>query len=407
MIEDSPAGGAFLAVKICPEDQAAPGFWDESTLECALARDLALASGGLPADPQGPYWVARFDTVQSAALAARRLQWGLQGFSESTAAHGVLTLLILSGEDVTRAGFDTRLLDEAAGARILVAESAARSLEEIPGLALRPAEDGQQGGARELTWRAADNRTTRDADEQALARFIEQNGRAVYPAEGTATEAGGAAAVAVDVAQRYESEPPPRSRRMLWIGLASAVVVAAVAGGLYFQMGTGEKKTASVRREPSVAGPQTAPNPQPPQGPSTTQATPTGGNVAPPANTGAEKSQPVLTRAQKREEQRKEKAQAQAAAKDQTQPAPQPQPPPQDTKRPEPTRVTGGCQYAPDQIPGLIGLAENSRARRNYKDAQRKLQAVLNCEPGNARAREELELVRQAQAAEGGPSDPE
>jgi hypothetical protein len=112
-----------------------------------------------------------------------------------------------------------------------------------------------------------------------------------------------------------------------------------------------------------------------------------------------------LTKKQQREEERreKEKEKAQSAANNQAGASSgqsQPQSQPQQDK--PPAKVTGNCQYSPDQIPGLMALAENSRGRRQYKEAARKLLAVLACEPGNSKAREELELVRQAEAAEDG-----
>lgn len=398
IIEDSPGGGAFLSVKICPDQQHSAAFWDESVLECALVRDVALASGGLPAEQQGPFFVARFTSVLSAALASRRLQWAVQGFSDSGMTRPSLTVLIQSGEDIARSGFDNQALDEAEGGCILIADAAVKSLEDVPAFVLKSIKGDGYAGRRELTWRAAESRTTRQADEDVLARFIEQTGRASSTAADavpTGAIAGAPVQARYEVEEYAEADAPPRSRKMLWIGLGSAAAAIGVAAILFLQPGNREKTAApAATQEPS----------QSPASPA--QALTQAVNATVPAMTTEQKPQQGLTRAQRREEQRKAKEQAQTAANAKSS-APDAQPSPQQESKhgDPPARVTGGCQYAADQIPGLISLAENSRARRQYKDAQRKLQAVLSCEPGNGRAREELELVRQALAAEGGSSD--
>jgi hypothetical protein len=378
IVDDSPAGSAFLSVRVCGQDGPA-AIWDDASLECALARDLIQSSGGIPSEINGPALVARFESVASAARIARRLQWSAQGLSETSHPY-TLSILIQSGEEVARAGLEAMQTEHSAGGSILVSDAAAKLLDEVPGFAVRPRQKGAE--FREIAWRAAENQTTREADERVLARLIEQTGRT--------TEVTSAAAVTghetvLQPAPWLEPEPEPHrpSRTLLWAGLAAVVVVGVVVSIFVFRSAP-EKKVASAAPPQAVTAPAQ----------SATTPAPTAVAASAPA--------PSLTRAQKREELRKEKAQAAAAAaaaKANSQPAPAPPQPKPDTPKIE---VSGSCLYSADQIPHLLDSAEASRGRGQYKEAKRKIQAVLNCDRNNSRAREMLEKVQQAEAAQDG-----
>jgi hypothetical protein len=382
IVDDSAAGSAFLSVRVCGQDGPA-AVWDDASLECALARDLIQASGGLPSEITGPALIARFDSVASAARIARRLQWSAQGLSETSHPY-TLSILIQSGEEVARAGLEATQVEHSAAGSILVSDAAAKLLDEVPGFAVRPKQKGAD--FREIAWRAAENQTTREADERVLARLIEQTGRI--------TEVRSAAAATghetvLQPAPWLEPEPEPRrrSRMLLYVGLAAVLVIGAVVSFFVFRSAPA-KNVASTVPSPAATTPAPAAN------------TPAPTTVAEPAPA------PSLTRAQKREELRKERAQAAAAAaaaKANSQPAPAPPPPKPDTPKIE---VSGNCLYSADQLPHLLDSAEASRGRGQYKEAKRKIQAVLNCDRGNSRAREMLEQVQRAEAAQDG-SDPQ
>jgi hypothetical protein len=395
MIDDSPATGAFLSVRSCPEAGASAVYWDDSSLECALARDIIVGSGGVPTESGGFALVARYDSVQSAAMAARRVQWSVQGFADGSQPH-TLSIRVLAGDDMAREDHDAQLLEQAPGGRIVVGEAAARALEEIPAFVVKPAEENP--AVRELAWRADESQTTRAADEEAVARFIEQSGHAVYPAG----EAEAGSQPAMDTTSWAEAEPERKSRTMLWVGLAAGVVIAASAAFFILRPKPEEKKVAIVET------PVTSSVSQTPSSTTPTSGTPAGTTSPAATNPAVEKAGAPLTKAQKRELERQQKAQQAGStkvAKDNTVQS-EPQAPAQEPKHQEPAKVGGNCQYSADQIPGLIQQAEISRGRRQYSVAKRKLQAALACEPGNSKAREALDLVRQAEAAEGG-SEPQ
>ena len=396
MVDDAPAGNAVLSVRVCTESGPAE-IWDNTSLECALARDLIQASGGIPAEMGGPVLSARFDSIASAAMAARRLQWSAQGLSEDSHSYA-LSILIQSGDEVARAGHETQPPEFASAGSILVTDSAARLLEDVPGFSVRSKENGAE--FREMSWRAAPSLTTREADEQALARMMEQNGRSVEAVPPAPPEPGTSLHSEADEAE----EPRRSSRTLLWIGLAVLLVAGAVAGFFFLRPGTEQQKIASatpVQEMPATNPAATEPS-----------STPAASTPAPTSEKSLPAAAPPLTRKQRLEQERKDKAAAAAAAAAKTPPQTpsQPEPPPQqksDTKPDIKAEVTGSCQYTSDQLPLLLNSAETSRGRGQYKEAQRKVQAVLNCDRGNSKAKELLEQIRRAMSAGDGSSDPE
>ncbi|MGA7255509.1 MAG: hypothetical protein WBX09_02605 [Terracidiphilus sp.] len=382
-----------MSVRICAEDGPA-AIWDDAGLECALARDLILASGGLPGETNGPALIARFDSVASAARAARRLQWSAQGLSDTSHPY-TLSILIQAGDEVTREGFESQQLEHSAGGSILVTDAAARLLEEAPGFAVR--RQGKGAGLREVAWRAAESLTTREADERTLARMIEQNGR---PTEAPATQIAPAPDSAVLPDAWPEPEPRPASRTWLWIGLAAVLVAGAAASFYFFHLGT-EQKVASVAPAQQTPAPAAS---MPASAPTTPVPAATVSDKTAPAPA------PALTRAQKREEQRKEKAQAAAAAlaaKANAHTSPPVSPSPRtDTSKPE---VSGSCKagYGPDESPHMLEMAEQKRERKDYKGALGTILRVLDCDRGNSKARDLLLKVQNDQNAAEGSSSPQ
>jgi hypothetical protein len=298
---------------------------------------------------------------------------------------------------MARGDNDAQLLEQAPGGRILVAEAAVRALEEIPGFVLKPAEENTP--VRDLAWRAEESQTTRAADEQVVARFIELSGRTEYAA---AAEAQIAAQPASEPEPWTTTEPERKSRTMLWVGLAAVALIAIAAAFFFLRPKPEVKKVAVVEQPTTSSGTQTSSSDK------STSGTPAGATSQAATNASGEGPAAPLTKAQKRElERQQKKAQQAAVAKPAKESTPQPQtetqPPVQESKQ---TKVSGNCLYSSDLLPGLIARAENSRGRRQYKEARRMLQAVLACEPGNVKAKEELELVRQDEDTEGS-SDPQ
>jgi len=395
MVDDAPAGSAVLSVRVCTDNGPAE-IWDDASLECALARDLIQASGGIPAEMGGPVLSARFDTIAAAALAARRLQWSAQGLSEDSHPYA-LSILIQSGDEVARAGHETPPPEFASAGSILVTDSAARLLEDVPGFSVRSKENGAE--FREMSWRAAPSLTTREADEQALATMMEQNGRSV---EAVPLAPPPELETSVHPEAEEIEESGRRLHALLWVAVAALLVAGAVAGFFYFRTGPEPQRIAAA--PPAQQIPATNPATAEPR-PATTEPSSTPTSSAPASagdNKSASSAAPPLTRKQRLEQERKQKEQEQKNKTPQAGPTQQPdqQKPPDVPKEP-----SGNCTISSDDYATWLNRAERSRGAGNYKDAKRLVQTVLSCDHSNARARQLLDLINRAEAAgDGSPN---
>lgn len=378
-IEDSPIPGAVATLCLSgPADAGGAPAWLSQTPLASLVNDLVAASGGIYVGANGPVMTVRFAAIHGACIAARRLQWAVQGLAEAApAAPLALTILVHAGEDLASGSEPPKPPKNHAG-KILVAGSASKSLD--PAFNTRTVAQG----FTELVWRAPDEQTTRAADERALARFSPDATVAppipqgpVQPAPTTHFEAPNLPKSSTSTAP--ESAPAPRRSSLIWAaGLAAVLLI----GGSVFYFTRGSKSaTGQVAQTSSV----------PPAQQGTTSAS------QPPAITPAVKpNQPQAVPSKSRE---KNKPQAENPA---------PTPAPQETHRaepPPPEAPRGDCQYAQDQIPALLGRAESSRARGQYADARRLFTAVLACDRGNRRAEDGLQQVIQAIKAGSGASE--
>jgi hypothetical protein len=360
---------------------AASSIWNTDTPEACMATDLIAASGGLVVDSQGGILVARFDNAQSAGLTARRLQWAAQGFLDSS-THGStqLSALLQAGDDAAAGeGRGFELLEQAAPGQILVAEGAGKALEDIPGFVLLDADTG----LRELVWRAPEEQTMREEDEQILARLADENSR-IAP-ERVATEEPELAAPPIGSPDIDSDLPPRHSRRVLiWIiGIAAAAVVAIVAAiVVHSRSGSGSNNNAGpVAQQPAAQIAQPLPPTQ------TAQPSP----AAPQPETPKAIETPAATNEATGNSRHKQKPSE----------APTVEPKPKSAETPPSMR--GNCKVPQDEISGLLNRAELSRSRGQYKEAGRMYSSVLACEPGNATAQAGMDHVRQAMEA--GSSD--
>src|SRR4051794_22307996 len=93
------------------------------SLAAALAIDLIKASGGAPDSPQGAVLPARFFNLQAALMAARRLQWALEGLTEHDSGTTAL-LAIHSAADadaLATAALESLVLQASSGSILLSA----------------------------------------------------------------------------------------------------------------------------------------------------------------------------------------------------------------------------------------------------------------------------------------------
>jgi hypothetical protein len=360
---------------------SAPSLWESENPDGGLVLDLIAASEGVPVAREGEVLVAGFSSFYLAILAARRLQWAVQGFSEvGNPQAPCLAVLVHAPEDApgqTAGGNFPRSLKHATPGQILLTAEASRSFENLPGFPMKAA-SGK--GLRELLWHVPEDQSTRNSDEQILSQLVEQqaaqaaqdarNQPQVQPAQPDT--------VLTEAVVTGELEPPRfefSREKSRWVigGVALAVVVLAVVAILIFH---GKPNPASEQA-------QAAPLP----------AAASGAPVAQPSSAGP--ANPV-GRAETQTQTRAGKNGAKGAEKslEATAPAIAPQPAAKPAEPPPAPR--GRCDLEPSQYSGQIDLAWKNLGRGKYADAQREFGAVLTCDPGNGRAREGLERARMA-----------
>jgi hypothetical protein len=412
-LDDFSANGVFVSVRVwTPGAENRPDDPAATPPAVCLVHDLSIASGGTPAVPVGQVHMTQFRGIQAACLFARRVQWAIQGLVESSAHAAASAILLQSVQDTSgpiEDGSSFPILEQASPGQILLAEAAAKALDDLPGL--EPQRNGSAGLA-ELPWRNSDVIPARDTDDLELTRLIDANGR------GEDQAAEGFLPLPAPVEMRALGLHAGRSPTLLWGGITAAVL--AVAAGSYFlfershsEAAQGSVSPTVVPATPATAAPVTA-QPQ-----TTTEAPATPATTAPvtgrPQNTTQAPATPATTPAytvfppqggtkappgQAAADRGHKKAAAVAG----------PQPPTETTK-PEPTAkeekevnpAGRGCLIGIDQIPDELAQGDHSLARGKYNDALRQYQAVLDCEPGNAQARAGLERARAAKAAEVNP----
>jgi hypothetical protein len=329
---------------------------------------------------------AKFPSPQSAILAARRLQWSVQGFSEArgdgTTSIGVLIHL---PEDIAgKVGADDLpdLLKKLAPDRILLTVRASQPIENLPGFLLQAFTDG----LRELTWRGPESQSTRSFDEQTLAGILERLGVQDQPQSELAPPA---AALGTN-ARTGKSEALPAESTggkprwiMVAVGLAAVILVTVTI--VFLSHGKPHQATAESQAPvQSVSGAATAPN-----------ASVAQGGQSPPASSPEANRTVTQALAKPAKDSSRNEARSAQVSKPEKQLAP---------KAPEPG-PKGRCDLESSQYSGQIDLAWKNLGRGKYADAQREFSAVLACDPNNGRAREGLEraklAARQAQAQPG------
>jgi hypothetical protein len=372
------------------EPAAAP--WEGEGPAVCLILDLISASGGAPSASQGEVLVAEFLSFEAAILCARRLQWAVQGFSETEGLQTTsLAVLVHAPEEKPgqiSGGELAHLLDQATPGQILLTEKARQPFENLPGFPLLTASGD---GLRELLWRGPENQSTRSSDEEVLARLVAEQGGQSRPQEEPAQQEAAGDAAGGRFQEQLRSQPQSQSQsgRPLWqMGAAVAALVLVAVAIVYFSHG---KPNPAPDQSPAQTETAAAAN-----APVTQAGQPSPGPAAPGAK---------LSRAEMLAAAKAAKNGQKIAAQTPNPPAAGPQvaekPPAPRVVEPPPTqRERGRCDLEPSQYAGQIAQAEKNLARGKYADAQREFGAVLACEPGNGRAREGLERARMAAQTE-------
>ncbi len=181
-----PGGVLFIRLVSHHRDgSAAPLTWAGSSAAAALALDLIAASEGVPRPATGTVLAAYFPQVQTAVLAARRIQWALQGFAD-TDHSGITGAIALVQSTAEAQGRTTpkqtsqdleppaiAVLEGAAPGQIFIRDNMAALLGNLPGLSLGEAGDTPW---REVVWQISAAAPSFREDENALLQLLEEQG---------------------------------------------------------------------------------------------------------------------------------------------------------------------------------------------------------------------------------------
>jgi hypothetical protein len=365
-------------------------FWKSSAPAVWLIVDLIAASEGVTTVTHGKIIAANFSTVQAAISAARRLQWAIQGFSEteSLKGTGIAALVCAADEQGSQPADHSFLLplDQAASGQILLTERTCHLLEELPVFSVRAS---SVAGLRELLWRGPKGESTRSSDERSLAQLIERHGLQDPARPDDATIIGprptpdGEGAKALAASDSRDSSLARRegsgSSRWLIGGVCVAVLLIVVA---IIALSHGNKTSTGspsrVGEAPSTSGTAgSTASPAQPTPPETAVHEAAPNTIAPKENKAAGKPVERTKKDKGKEERAQSKTDEEPIA-------------------PTPAPKRGNCELDAQELPDLIDAGERSLGRGHYEDAERQFGSVLGCDPGNGRARSGLERARRA-----------
>lgn len=242
--------GAVLSIRVCTGkgDQMFNSAGDGSSANC-LVSDVIGGSGGVPRPGRGRMLIADFPDVQAAVLAARRLQWALEGLAEyETCKEGAAAILVQSTGEASDEGLVYRTLERAPAGKILLSRSVYGYVDGLPGLTLG-------GSANEdwhdLYWRGgSDDASNFAADERSVLRLIRAAGHTdpgsgksnvpvsrptPPPVKQESRESREAEAHETVIRPRFDREPPIEgNKKRPVILIAVAMVICLVGLAIYF-----------------------------------------------------------------------------------------------------------------------------------------------------------------------------
>jgi hypothetical protein len=368
--------------------------------------DLTKASAGVPVHSRGDVLVAGFHSLPSAISGARRLQWAMQGFSESAVMQGnSVALLIQSGAE--GAGDNVpQVMEQVAPGQILLSEKASQLFENLPGFPLQTTGDPR---LRELLWRVQDDQATPDSDEQFYAELLGMQGLEYHPPEqfepafasgedsSSIEEGHEASSGAAGILELLRANPR-------WV-LGGAGAVAVLLAGLTIPHLFSGKSASPDSTPPASSEPATTSSPTSSSGssPAPSGASPSKGQSASQGQDRNKKTVAVAnTKPAPAESSTKSKSNVPNVSwvkGNETVPLPPPVVVPA-APRQETSAPRSGCDLGQGEIAGALAQAEKSMERGRYDDALRQFNNVLSCDPNNARAREDIQRAKSAKEAE-------
>lgn len=378
------AGSIVLSLRLRIPDSSGspiPVSWGGDSPAAALAIDILAASGAVPDPPKGAVLESRFSNLQSALLAARRLQWALEGLAAGSGVATAAAMVIHAAADPV-AGSATHTLERLSPGQVLLSAGLADPVQQVPGFVVRPAFDGHW---RELQWQPQEPAPNLAADEQSVLGLIRALGRqdpCPPPVEAPAPAAVAPAPVTTGVYQA----PPGLGRSLVeaedaatpfwkkpWVlvsaGAALLVLLAAVI-------------IPTMISHPKVQVPSTATTPAPMAPPVTPSSGSQSNTTSQPNTTGpvtTEKPHPQKP-AGKSPKQPKVQDNAEGVTE-------QPPPPPK--------QGSSSCDLTEAEIPLSLQRAQRLMYAGKLEDAQDAFQHLAGCPSARDKALDGLRQVKQ------------
>ncbi len=356
--------------------------WPSESRAAALAVDILTASGGSPDAAQGVVLPSRFFNAQSALLAARRLQWALEGLAESDRSSTTASMAIYPAEDPAAGSIAPALGDLPSG-QVLLSAQFAEVVHQVPGVAVSAA--GSSGWCA-LQWHSQNGPTSLAGDEQSVLGLIRALGREdpcpprpepAATGEVAAATPVGSGAFEVPAAlgrslMESETAPPLWKKPWILVSAAAAVVVLIAALVIPAMISGNRTKSPAEVTTPKPAAPQPA-SPGAPQ------------SVAP---NGSVPAAPERAREPKPAAKVVKQPRTESKATPGTEPAPQAKPP------------AGSCDLTEGEIPRSLSRAESLMYAGKLEAAQDAYQRLIGCPLARDKAAEGLRLVKLRIAAQ-------
>ena len=382
---ETRAAGAVVFIRVWTNREGGPARDSSKGLEPAvcLAVDLIAASGGAVQQP-GKSLFATFPDAPTAILAARRMQWAFQGFSEAEGFAGAgIAALVYSSDDLCgkpASDSDALPLERAAPGKILLGQKATELLHDLPGLATEPAADSVLS---EFIWRGPDSGPV-NADELTLFRNIKEQrrrtgehaGEESLPTAGDSPEA--AFAISAEPAEPENPFPDTpaggffarlSNAHRLMLG-GGAVVLACVVGFTAIALTRHPAApTPASSTQAAVAAPAVPEIAAPPLQSAAAQTAP----VAP-LQLPVKVETPAAKPAEAESPREHAKKQRENSAKE--------------------IPAAGGCEVGAAGAKRTLDRANSSLHAGKYDEAERAFKLILGCEGASAQARVGLEEAR-------------
>ncbi len=390
----APAARAFvLSLRLRTQDSNGASTavsWPADLPPATLAMDVLAASGGVPDPPQGTVVQCRFASLQAALLAARRLQWAMEGLVESSRVVTAATVAIHSAEEPVAATV-AKTLERLTPGQVLLSASMADAVQGLPSLAMRTASDGNW---RELQWQSQTGPANMQADEQSVLGMIRSLGRQdpvppeperppstpAAPAPAT-TESLLASASLGRSLEEPESTPMPFWKKP-WVIVIAAAAVLLVAAVMVIPalMSGGHPKPPVPDAGPKTtpaAGSDTTPAAGAANSPGSGSASPANGSARPTSN-GTEAAASDKHKANNKDKAVKPKNSPTQAS----------------SGEPPPAKPTGPCDLNESEIPLSLQRADRLMHDGRLEDAQAAYERLVNCPSARDKAQDGLRMVK-------------